>query len=334
MEVLENNKSKMTERVTLASLLQFIIDNTQRYQPKEEIVEEEKPKANIKPIIKTKNKIKSFEETLLESSSPIKFSKFNLNHIYIIKYSDSTFLNTMLFFFSSFSITSEMITSGHKRFIQYGGFTDFGYSKLKWNKKTLLKSIDDNSIDEYYLRSLSDYLHINIFILNSDSKLLTLLSDYYPYRKHFVMYKLNNQYYPIFNKETLYFNAQSDLIQKLKPEILTEKTEKVEPIDIYGQLKLPEFLPEIKIDDALIPQADLQSVVNGFDDYDSDEYDSDEDDSDEDDEDVKDVDVNSKSKIDYSKLSYKELQDLAKKRGIPIKVNGKLLTKDKLMQQL
>ena len=41
MEVLENNRSKMTERVTLASLLQFIKDNTQHYQPKEEIIDDD-----------------------------------------------------------------------------------------------------------------------------------------------------------------------------------------------------------------------------------------------------------------------------------------------------
>ena len=59
-----------------------------------------------------------------------------------------------------------MIVTGLKRFIQYGGFTDFGYSKLKWNKKTITNSIDTNSIDEFYVRSLSDYLHVNILILN------------------------------------------------------------------------------------------------------------------------------------------------------------------------
>ena len=83
----------------------------------------------------------------------------------------------------------------------YGGFTDFGYSKIKWNKKTILKSIDDNSIDEYYIKSMSDYLHINIFILDTASKNLNLSSDYYPNRKHYVIYKIEEQYYPIFIKD-------------------------------------------------------------------------------------------------------------------------------------
>ena len=216
------------------------------------------------------------------------------------------------------------------------------------NKKTILKSIDDNSIDEYYIKSISDYLHINIFILDTASKNLNLSSDYYPNRKHYVIYKIEEQYYPIFIKDKLYFNANSEFIQKLKPENLNEKI-KVEPQDIYGQLKLPEFLPEIKFDESIIPQADLQSVINGFDDYDSEDEIDEEEDKDEkeevdedekeevdeeDEEDKKEKSVTKVNKIDYSKLSYKELQDLAKKRGISIKVDGKLLTKDKLMQQL
>jgi hypothetical protein len=354
MEVLENNKSKMTERVTLTSLLQFIKDNTQRYQPKEEIVEEDKPKVKSVSLNKTVNKIKTFEEKLQEAlaSQSIRFSKFGFDNVFIVNQSVNTFLNSLTFFFSTFSITPEMINSGHKRFIQYGGFTDFGYSKIKWNKKTILKSIDDNLIDEYYIKSISDYLHINIFILNTTSKTLELFSDYYPNRKHYVIYKVDDQYYPIFNKDTLYFNVNSEFIQKLKPENLNEKI-KSEPLDIYGQLKLPEFLPEIKLDESLIPQADLQSVINGFDDYDSEEEgNAEENNAEENNVEENNVEENnveennveennneesSKSKtnkIDYSKLSYKELQDLAKKRGISIKVDGKLLTKDKLMQQL
>jgi hypothetical protein len=340
MEVVENNKSKMTERVTISSLLQFIKDNTQQFQPKEEMVIE-KVKVKVKDKLVKENtntlanreKNKTFEEKLIESTKPMKFLKYD--SIYISRYLDSSFLNSILFFLNDNTITSEIIISGLKRFIQYGGFTDFGYSKLKWNKKTIINSIDNNIIDEYYIRTLSDYLHINILILNHKAEYLTFFGDFYLHRKTVVLYNYNEKFYPIFDKETIFFTSNAEFITKLKPETIQSK---LDTLDIYGQLKISEFLPEIKIDDSLIPHADPHSVINGFDDYDSDKDDNDENDNDENDNDENDNDENDDkddnddkdNKDNYSKLSYKELQLLAKKLQIDVKINGKLLTKEKL----
>jgi hypothetical protein len=278
MEVLENNRSKMTERVTLASLLQFIKENTQQHQPKEEIikekdkvkeekVKEEKVKEEkVKEEKVIKDKSKTFEEKLVEATKPIRF--LNYENIYITKYNLSSFLDSILFFFNDKTITTEMIVLGLKRFIQYGGFTEFGYSKLKWNKKMITNSIDSNSIDEYYIRSLSDYLHVNIYILHAKSDSFTFFGDFYPNRKSYVIYKFNDNFYPIFDKETIFLTSNSEFITQFLPK---DKQSKLDIIDIYGPLKIPEFLPEVKIDESLIPQTDLQSVVNGFDDYDTDD---------------------------------------------------------------
>ena len=331
MEVLENNRSKMTERVTLISLLQFIKDNTVQYQPKEVIIKESIKVNHTNKVddtnkVKSKEKSKTFKEKLVEATKPIKFMHYE--NVYITKYNLLSFLDSILFFLNDKTITSEMIVSGLKRFIQYGGFTDFGYSKLKWNKKTITNSIDNNSIDEYFIRSLSDYLHVNIFILNENSDHFLCSGDYYVHRKTFVIYKFNEKFYPIFNKDLIFFTNDSEFITKLLPENIESK---LDSTDIYGPLKIPEFLPEIQIDESLIPQADLQSVVNGFDDYDSDDSDDDDDKNDVNDDVDDDVDdKNDKNDDDYSKLSYKDLQILAKKLKIDIKHNGKLLTKEKL----
>ena len=326
MEVLENNRSKMTERVTLTSLLQFIKDNTQQFQPKEEIIKEkiEKIKEKIKDTNNT-NEV-AIKKKSTEDTKPNKKFK-GCENVYISRSNNFTFLDNILFFLNDKSITSELIISGLKRFIQYGGFTDFGYSKLKWNKKMITNSIDTNTIDEYYIRSLSDYLHVNIFILNEDSEAFTLYGDFYPNRKIYVIYNHNQIFYPVFDKDTIFFNQSSEFIAKYLPK---DKESKLDSIDIYGPLKIPEFLPEIQIDEAIIPQADLHSVVNGFDDYDSDEDDENANENEQNEDEDKNKNENANNHKDYSKLSYKELQILAKKLLIDIKENGKLLTKEKL----
>ena len=68
MEVLENNKSRLTERVTLHSLLKFIKDNTQKFQPKEELVDgdDDTQKVNKDTPKVNKDTKKPFEEKLVD----------------------------------------------------------------------------------------------------------------------------------------------------------------------------------------------------------------------------------------------------------------------------
>jgi len=366
MEFLENNlKSKMTEKVTLELLLNFIKNNTSRLQPKnefitEKVVEKVIPKVPEKKV-KDTNSI-DLRELLSLTNKEVPFcpaelseilskinEEINIINVYFDTDNDKnfSFLNAVKFYFDELKDQLvNILISGLKRFIQYGGFTDCGYSKLKWNKKDINKSIDSNLIDKYFIRSLADYLHINILILENTTNEFISLDNYSVDKKHIVLYKIDNTYYPVFNNKTKYFTSTSPFINYfLHGKEDEQGFIKKLVSNVVMNVGTDEIMSEVNVDPSLILTADLQSVdlqsvVNGFDDYSSeDEKDKNdknnsESDNDGNNDEESTTDNKIKLKIDYSKLSYKELQDLAKKYSIPIKRDGKLLTKDKLCLEI
>jgi hypothetical protein len=192
METILNDKSKSYERITLDTLISFIKTNLSSLQPVSEIIMiEPEKKVPVKSEIKIK-KVKTFYEELAENKSPINFcSNFiknfpnfpesnllvsNLNSLFVpeesdgnkkkVDYSKYTFFKSVLHNLIKKLTETELDTfiKTLVKHVSYGGITEFNYTKLKWNKKSLKDNINNNIINEMTVRVVCDYLHVNIYI--------------------------------------------------------------------------------------------------------------------------------------------------------------------------
>ena len=232
METILNDKSKSYERITLDTLISFIKINLSSLQPISEIimVDNNIEKNSVKPSDKT-IKQKTFYDQLAETTNSVNFcsnfiknfSKFplesnllvlNLNSLFVPEgseeknkktdYSKYTFFKSVLYnLIKKLTITEmETFVKTLIKHISYGGITEFNYTKLKWNKKTLKDNINDNIINEMTIRVVCDYLHINIFIFNEDSKKIEYGGgEFVPFKKNIFLYIFENNFYPIYTKE-------------------------------------------------------------------------------------------------------------------------------------
>ncbi len=238
--------------------------------------------------------------------------------------------------------------------IMYGGITEFGYTKLKWNKKTLKDNINNNVIDAGTVRVVSDYLHINIFIINEDMKQVEYGgAEFVPFKKNVFLYKYKEDFFPIFIKESKdckFFKFTSPLVKYLltntqKITLLSHDQMTFKEEDLSKYINLGTIMPEIPVN----VKPEEVSVINKFDE-DFTEYDvnsdansevvnedSDEDsaNSDEDSANSEDEEVNTEIFNKYMKLSLMEIQKEAKKLNINIKdSNNKLKNKNMLCMEI
>lgn len=236
--------------------------------------------------------------------------------------------------------------------IMYGGITEFGYNKLKWNKKTLKDNISNNVIDAGTVRVVSDYLHINVFIINEDSKQIEYGgAEFIPFKKNLFLYKYKDNFYPVFLKENKIFKFSTPLVKYLltntqKITLLSHDQMTFKEEDLSKYINLATIMPEIPV----TVKAEEVSVINKFDEdfteYDDgknniiDDSESESDDSEQVNEDSEDSDENESednSEIfdKYMKLSLMEIQKEAKKLNINIKdSNNKLKNKNILCMEI
>ena len=235
--------------------------------------------------------------------------------------------------------------------ITYGGITEFGYTKLKWNKKTLKDNINNNVIDSGTIRVVSDYLHVNIFVINEDSKQIEYGgAEFIPFKKNLFIYKYKDNFYPIFTKDSKFFKFTSPLVKYLltntqQISLLSHDQLTFKEEDLSKYINLATIMPEIPIN----VKAEEVSVINKFEE-DFTEYDdnksemvnddtddssnSDSDDTDSDESDSGDVN-NTEIFNKYMKLSLMEIQKEAKKLNINIKdSNNKLKNKNLLCMEI
>jgi hypothetical protein len=246
--------------------------------------------------------------------------------------------------------------------IMYGGITEFGYAKLKWNKKTLKDNINNNVIDSGTIRVVSDYLHVNIFVINDDSKQIEYGgAEFVPFKKNIFIYKYKDNFYPIFTKDSKFFKFTSPLVKYLltntqKITLLSHDQMTFKEEDLSKYINLATIMPEIPVN----VKAEEVSVINKFDEdfteyednkseivnddsatSDTSENDSDDsaniansddnDDDSDDNDDVNNTDIFNK----YMKLSLMEIQKEAKKLNINIKdSNNKLKNKNLLCMEI
>ena len=93
------------------------------------------------------------------------------------------------------------------------GFKNYNYSKLKWTKNQIIKDINSNTISEKIIRSVSDILHINIFIINLDN-IEYYGGDFLVFKKIVILFKYNDDYYIISDYENNYFQFNSNELIK------------------------------------------------------------------------------------------------------------------------
>lgn len=220
--------------------------------------------------------------------------------------------------------------------VSYGGVSEFNYTKLKWNKKTLKDNINKNIIDASIVRVVSDYLHVNIFIFNEETESIEYGGgDYIPFKKNLFFYKYQNNYYPVFNKNFKYFSYDTPLVKYLltntdKINLLShdQLTFKEEDLTKYININI---LPNIQVDQT---KEDQMSVINKFEEdfSDNDEENSDEDENSESSESEDEINQELFEKL--MKLSLSDIHKEAKKYNIDIKVGTKLKTKKDLCSEI
>lgn len=102
-----------------------------------------------------------------------------------------------------------------KKESQGKNFNKFGYNKYKWDKQNLLDTINKCSINKYLLKYLSDYFHVNIFILNLNNDYIEFGSDVFiPYKKNiFLLCHQNNNFEPLITENNRIFNNDDTMIK-------------------------------------------------------------------------------------------------------------------------
>ena len=230
--------------------------------------------------------------------------------------------------------------------VMYGGITEFGYNKLKWNKKPLKDNINNNVIDAATIRVVSDYLHVNIFVINEDAKQIEYGgAEFIPFKKNIFLYKYKNNFYPVFTKDCKFFKFTSPLVKYLltntqKITLLSHDQMTFKEEDLSKYINLATIMPEIPVN----IKAEEMSVINKFDE-DFTEFDDgknnsqnvieSESESNSESESDNESEDNSEIFEKYMKLSLMEIQKEAKKLNINIKDNNnKLKNKNILCMEI
>ena len=366
MEAIATNK-QMSE-VTIDILLEFIKKNFSTLQRNTTVIEEtkEEPKKVIKKEIKKEPQTFNFFKELIESSNSIRFTPnfiktdifenfltLNCKNILTeddtieesdsssskkkkVDYHEYTFYISVLYLLGKTKyndLINFVKTLG--KHISYGGFTEYNYNKLKWNKKSLKDNILNNVVDAGTVRILCDYLHINIFIVNEDKKEVEYGGgDYVPFKKNLLIYKYKDNFYPIFTEKDKYFKFDNSVIKyyltnpkEFQLLSITEFACKEEDLSKY--INLSTILPDIPVQS----KAEETSVINKFDENYS-ETNKHESESESDDETAEErVDEEQLNK--YMKMSLLDIKKEAKKYNIPTQTkDNKPVSKKELCESI
>ncbi len=200
-----------------------------------------KETTNVPEVKKTLAEILSSDQKLI--SFPIEFfescySVNNLNNFLIFNQScqveskdkdgDSININitTLTFYYallaameSSFSsdtkenkfILFNNLMNYLKKDIMIDGFKQHQYSKLKWTKNDIFKSLEKNEITDKVIRYVSDALHINIFCIDHKTQQINYYGgDFIVFKKIAILVKHSNKYYLVCTVDNKLFSFNSN----------------------------------------------------------------------------------------------------------------------------
>lgn len=93
----------------------------------------------------------------------------------------------------------------------------YNYKELKWTKKELLNSITKYKNNKMVLRFISDYLNINIFVLDIiDDKIYTIFNkNFNRYKSSILMTYYDNVFQPLISENNNIWEYESDVMKKL-----------------------------------------------------------------------------------------------------------------------
>lgn len=152
-------------------------------------------------------------------------------------------------------------------------FKEFGYEKFGWAIKDFVNNVNNFTMGKDLARYISDYLYINIFVLDIENDGLIYIGE-----KHFIKYKKNvfimkvgeNSYEPIIAPDMKYFDHYTPIVKKLiNSRFLVERldcdfTNEKEEFDfILGQEDLNKYLSEPEKNEPVIDKTSHISTPIG-----------------------------------------------------------------------
>jgi len=93
-----------------------------------------------------------------------------------------------------------------KRDIKTETYTLYKYAKLKYTKKNMYDEINSITNSNIIIRYLSDYLYINIFVIDSDNFVYFTGNNLILHKKNIILYKHNGSFYPLCYDNNFIFN--------------------------------------------------------------------------------------------------------------------------------
>uniref|UniRef100_A0A6C0EFG5 Uncharacterized protein n=1 Tax=viral metagenome TaxID=1070528 RepID=A0A6C0EFG5_9ZZZZ len=277
--------------------------------------------------------------TLPEKLNKI-FGNFLKDFLHMGVYSsnnDTTFFTSIFYCLNSTLSTSDKKTQKvfmdnfyqHlKKAFLFGDYTKFKYSKLKWNKQEIAKHIEDKLPTKYLMRYISDFLHINIFILDlQDDELYFTNSFFVPYKRNIFLVRHFDKYEPLFTEQKKFFGVDDDIIQNIikhkdKVAMLQLDPKSDEKFEVT-QENLELYIDVNQFETKVEEQKETHSEKNAFEDESSES----------DIEEVVDIEESDDETPDYNKMTLPELKKIAKEKKIPIGKKNKTQLIKELMKE-
>ncbi len=98
-----------------------------------------------------------------------------------------------------------------KKDIMIDGFKQHQYSKLKWTKNDIFKSLEKNEVTDKIIRYVSDALHINIFCIDYKTQEVNYYGgDFIVFKKIAILMKHDNKYYLVYDTNNKLFSFNSN----------------------------------------------------------------------------------------------------------------------------
>lgn len=173
-------------------------------------------------------------------------------------------------------------------------FKQFEYKKLGWSENELATSIANGETDGNVIKYLSDYFHVNIFILNLEEDKLYFGGgeNYVPYKETIFLLKYDDDSFePFFTEQSRTFSFNDPITKIIKKNtnkiglyVISEKMnlmfcEAEENLDKYNhKQKKREVKDEIKKKDDKPVQIEMEynDAINAFEEKSSDDNENDE----------------------------------------------------------
>lgn len=310
----------MSERISIYDIINFIqknitqisnidcIDNTQL--------------TNEIPLIQSNSKLTPLQ---FQEIKPIKSLPPNLNQIFNEKYFHIGVLRNLnkldISLYSSIIVCLK--SKFHSQTLEFQidyitKFIDclksnskiFNYKKYNWNKSDIYNSLCKDFIGINIIKFVSDYLYINIFILDIEQDKLYFGSGehFIAWKKTIFLIKYNDNYFePLYSETNMYFQHKDTIIQY----ILSNK----HLVNLY-QLSLTNTFEFTDIEENLNPYLHIKEQIETI-------YD-----------DIIDNDVEYTEKT-LKNMKLIELQKIASSKKIEIKKQyGKNKTKEELIHAI